>query len=266
MSFVTRVLGMRPVLLPTLFTIPALILTIGLGTWQLDRLAWKTDLLDRIHSRIAGDPVALPAGALPLDEWEYRRVALTGRYLPEREFHMVASSPRGNAGYQVIAPFERADGGGVVMVNRGWIPTELKAPAERPGSAPPDGEVTATGVLRVPWPQGAFVADNEPDTNMWFWPDLGAMSAAIGRPVAPYMVALDPRADDPNAYPLGGQTRVDIPNNHLGYALTWYGFAIALAAIYILWHRRRAVELREAQAGREPDGQEPGGQEPGGRP
>lgn len=242
MSFLTRILGMRPALLPTLFTIPALIVTIGLGTWQLDRLGWKNDLLDRIHSRIAADPVPLPAGPLDLEEWEYRRVALTGHYMPGTEFHLVATSPRGNAGYQVIAPFETR-AGELVMVNRGWIPTELKEPASRSGSEPPAGEVTVTGVLRRPWGQGMFVADNEPGRNLWFWPDVAAMAQATGRPASPYLVALDPRSDAPEAYPLGGQTRVDIPNNHLGYALTWYGFAVALVVIYVLWHRRRAAEL-----------------------
>lgn len=243
MAFVTRILGTRPALVPTLITIPALIVMVALGTWQLQRLAWKTDLLDRIDSRIVATPVPLPAGMPDPAEWEYRRVVASGTYLPDAEFHLLANSLRGNPGYHLISPMERSDGGGLVMVSRGWVPADLKAPETRPGSEPPLGEVQVTGIYRLPWEQGAFVADNVPGDNLWFWPDLAAMGAVLDQPVPGFMIYQDRDPADPDAYPIGGQTRIDIPNNHLEYALTWYGFALALAGIYVAWHRKRAREI-----------------------
>lgn len=242
MSLLTRMLGTRPALVPTLITIPSLVILVALGTWQVERLAWKNALLDRIHDRIAGPAVPLPQGGLPLDDWEYRRVAVEGRYLPEREFHLLATSPRGNAGYHVLTPLQRADGGDLLLIDRGWVPAERKAPEQRPGSAPPEGEVRVTGVFRMPWRQGYFVADNEVGPNLWFWPEMTAMAAELGRPVAPYFIEVDTTPDPPAIFPMGGQTRVNIANNHLEYALTWYGFAVALAVIYVVWHRRRGEE------------------------
>jgi len=243
MAIVTRILGMRPALVPTLITIPALVVMVALGTWQLQRLEWKTDLLDRIDARITGEAVPLPAGGLSPAEWEYRRVTVTGQYLPDQEFHLLATSMRGNPGYHLISPMARSEDGSRILISRGWIPSDLKEAASRPGSEPPQGEVTVTGVVRLPWEQGAFVAENVPGNNIWFWPDLQAMAAELGDPVAPYMIYLDRSTEAPDAYPIGGQTRVNIPNNHLEYALTWYGFALALAGIYVVWHRRRAAEL-----------------------
>ncbi|MEQ8347155.1 MAG: SURF1 family protein [Sneathiellaceae bacterium] len=247
MSLLTRILGSPPALVPTLITLPSLVVLIVLGTWQMERLAWKSDLLDRIHERMAGPAEPLPQGELSPAAWEYRRVTVTGRYLPAQEFHLLATSPRGNAGFHVITPLQRADDGELLLIDRGWVPAERKAPEQRPGSGPPEGEVQVTGVVRKPWPQGWFVADNDVAGNLWFWPDLAAMGAALGRPVEPYMVEVDAREDPETVFPMGGQTRVNIPNNHLEYALTWYGFAVALAVIYLLWHRRRGQEAQRGE-------------------
>src|SRR4051812_34029425 len=96
----------RPALWPTLFTIPAIIVLLGLGTWQVQRLEWKLDLIHRIAARFDAPAVPLPAAGVDVDAMEYRRVSVAGRFRHEAEVHLVATSVNGNAGYHVITPLE----------------------------------------------------------------------------------------------------------------------------------------------------------------
>ena len=138
-----------------------------------------------------------------------------------------------------MTPLVRRDGP-PVLVNRGWVPKDRKEPASRsPGQVA--GEVSVDGIARVSqvrtgWLSG-MIPDNQPDRNLWFTMDLPAMAAALGLPeVAPLYVEAGP-APNPGTYPLGGQTRVSLPNDHLQYAATWFLLAIALAVIYVVFHR-----------------------------
>jgi len=223
----------RPRLWPTLLTVPSLVVLIGLGTWQLQRLAWKTDLLDRIEARMAAAPAPLPADLDDPAAWDYRRVTATGRFRPETTLHWVARTHDGQTGVDLITPLVRDDGT-AVLVNRGWVPAETD-----PGAAPPPGGTVAVeGVARVPPPRGWMRPDNDPAANVWYWVDLDAMAAAAGLD-NPAPVLLQAADADPDALPVGGRTRVSIPNDHLEYALTWYGLAVVLVGVYVAYHRRR---------------------------
>ena len=104
----------RPALWPTLFTVPAFITLLVLGTWQVQRLAWKNDIVARIEQRMTQAAAPLPASGVDVDAMEYRRVSVTGTFLHEREVHIVATSVNGNPGYHVVTPLQRADGAGGV--------------------------------------------------------------------------------------------------------------------------------------------------------
>jgi surfeit locus 1 family protein len=125
-----------------------------------------------------------------------------------------------------------------VIVNRGFVPTELRDPASRPQSQPP-GEATVTGLVRAPQARAWFIPQDVPSENRWFTRDPGAIAAAkdLDR-TAPFYVEADATAN-PGGWPRGGQTRLDLPNNHLQYALTWYGLALALAVVFGAFARRR---------------------------
>ncbi len=233
--------GFRPAVWPTVMTVPALIALIGLGSWQVQRLNWKTALMADMQARLAAPTEALPARAIDPEVWNYRRVTVRGAFDHAKEVHMVSHSHRGNLGYHVYTPLARADGGGVVLINRGWVPTGRKDPASRP-AAQLSEIVTVAGIARKGWPQRAFVPDNDPAKNVWFHADLDAIATAMnlakGVNVPPLFVEAG-GAPNPGGYPLGGQTRIEIRNAHLQYAITWYALAVALLVIYLVWHVRR---------------------------
>lgn len=232
----------RPTFWPTLFTIPALILLLGLGSWQVLRLFEKEAMIAEREARITAAPVELPAPGTAAPEslapLEFRRAVAAGEFLHDKEFFLAARTMRGNVGYQIVTPL-RLISGGTLLVNRGWVPEAQKDPAKR-AEGQVAGPVTVDGAIRLPGHQNWLQPDNEPQNNVWFWFDLQAMAQEAGIPAAelvPVFLEAGP-TPNPGGIPIGGQTKVTLPNDHLQYAITWYILAVALAVIYILYHRR----------------------------
>lgn len=233
----------RPTPGATAATLAALVLLLGLGTWQLQRLAWKEGLIAHIHAQMAAAPVPLPAAMADPAKYDFRAVTVTGTLHPDREMRLVAQTRDGEVGDRIVEPLVRADGGTVLVV-RGWVPAGRADPVSRPGSEPA-GTVTIAGVARVPAPRGWMQPENQPAANQWFWFDLDAMARAAGvASVAPLVVYQ--AAGAPGQLPIGGPPIVDLPNNHLQYALTWYGLALALVVIFVLRHLEPAPKPQEA--------------------
>jgi surfeit locus 1 family protein len=233
--------GFRPLFWPTLFTAPAVLLLLGLGSWQIQRLYWKQDLIAQRQAAVSAAPI-LATGNLEEDArgMEFRHVTDEGVFLHDKEIFLGATSEAGRQGYQVLTPLLEP-GGRIVFVNRGFIPAELKDPAKR-AAGQILGTVRVQGLLRLP-PAGKptwFLPDNRPDLNYWFWVDLPAMSAAdkLDR-VASFYIDAD-ASPNPGGWPKGGVTRLALPNDHLQYAITWFSLAVALMVIYFLFHRRNA--------------------------
>ena len=132
-----------------------------------------------------------------------------------------------------MTPFEIAGNGAIVFVNRGFIPEQLKAPEQRPAGQVA-GEVEVTGLLRRPEKRQMFTPDNDVAHNLWFWRDFSGMFAsAFENTERPYIpVFVDAEGEAPGGWPKGGVTLVNLPNRHLEYAITWFGLAGALAAIF----------------------------------
>jgi surfeit locus 1 family protein len=235
-------LRFRPTLWPTLISVPAFIVLIGLCVWQVQRMHWKGELIAERGSRVAAEPVALPVPNGEPGDIEYRRVRLEGTFLHDKEMFLGARSLNGNAGYQVLTPFVLSDGG-IVLVNRGWIPVERKPPNSRP-----EGQVTGTqaldGIVRLAHGKAWMQPDNEPDRNMWFYVDLPAMAAASAVDLRTDLYVDAGPAENPGKYPVGGQTRIQLPNDHLQYAITWGLLAVALAVIYVLYHLKLERERK----------------------
>jgi surfeit locus 1 family protein len=227
--------GFRPRLVPTLIAASGIVLLLGLGTWQLIRLAEKNAINEFRAARIAAPAVPLPAYVDDIASWEFRRVTVTGTFDHDRELRVNARSQRGNAGYDLVTPLLRAEGP-PVLVNRGWVPYARKDAATRQ-EGQVAGQVSVDGILRTEPRKGWLMPDNDAARNEWFWFDLPAMRQAAGVPdAAPFYVEAGP-APNPGGFPIGGQTIAQLPSNHLQYALTWFALAIALAAIYVVSQR-----------------------------
>jgi surfeit locus 1 family protein len=228
----------------------------ALGTWQLQRRVWKLDLIERVDARVHAPPEAPPARFDPRND-EYRHVRLQGRFLHDRETLVQAATRRG-AGHWVLTPLQTVDGA-VVLINRGFVPPEQRAPAERADNQPA-GEVVVTGLLRLTEPHGGFLRSNDAATDRWFSRDVEAIAKARQLTnAAPYFVDAD--AGPAEQVPVGGLTVVSFPNSHLVYALTWYGLALLVAAA-VFWvvreeRRRRFGEDAALDAARTDDNPPP---------
>jgi surfeit locus 1 family protein len=238
-----------------------------LGTWQVQRRAWKLDLIARVDQRVHAPPVPPP----PPAEWpqvtaansEYRHVRVTGTFLNESETLVQALTELG-AGYWVLTPLRLTDGT-LLMVNRGFVAPERRDRAAHEAATATTG-ATVTGLLRISEPKGAFLRRNDPAKGLWYSRDVAAIAAARGLTrVAPYFIDEDagdgPRVADASVgtdgelvgagrvaqaasvAPIGGLTVIAFHNTHLMYAITWYGLSLLVAVgawIVIREERRRA--------------------------
>ncbi len=224
----------RPTFWPTLMSIPAFLVLLALGTWQVNRLAWKEEIVRAFAERVNAEPLMVAPAGRALDEIEYRRVRLSGRYLNDHEMFLAGRTYNGRGGWNVLTPFETADGA-VVVVDRGWVPLDKRDRATRPQSLI-EGPTTVEGVIRRADVRNYFTPVNEPDRNLWFSADVEAMARKAGIPkVHPYLVE-GLRQTIPGGFPVGGEIRVALRNDHLQYAITWYALALALVVIYVLYH------------------------------
>jgi len=213
----------------------ALAILLGLGTWQVKRLYWKEALMADIEQRRSADPATLEeieAIARSGGDIEYRKVRLSGTFDHTRERHFFATH-QGQTGYYVFTPLTLPDGR-ILFVNRGFVPFEMKDPAKRLDGQVA-GEVTLTGLARAPLiaKPSSLLPDNDIAKNIFYWKDLAAMAESAQVP-AGRLVNLFVDADatpNPGGWPMGGVTLIDLPNNHLQYAITWYGLAAALVIV-----------------------------------
>jgi len=217
-------------------TLPALLVLVGLGTWQLGRLQWKNNLIDSFEARVAAPPVAVPASGAAIDPIEFRQLDLTGRFLHDKEIFLTGRTYEGNAGFHVVTPFELADGR-LILINRGWVSEGYKDPAKRAFSRV-DGPTTVAGILRKPGQKGYFVPENEPAKGFWFTLVPAEINAHLGLGT----VAIDSfyadaiRTSAVVTLPIAAKTELNLRNAHLSYALTWYGIALALIGVYVAFH------------------------------
>lgn len=236
----------RGLLIPTVFTAVSLVILLALGGWQWARKGEKEALLATIRARISDAPQPfLPVarwGEIAVADAAYRPVSLAGSFDHARELHVFFALAKpvngiGGPGYLIITPF-MLDGGGTVLVNRGFVPVDRKAPQSRQAGQI-SGQLTITGLMRAPETRTMFSGADDPVKNVYFVRDPARLAAQGGLgTVAPVMVDLMTPVPQ-GGLPLPAQTQIDIPNNHFSYALTWWSLAASLAVIFLIYARAR---------------------------
>ena len=238
---------MKRLIAPGIAALLVLAVLLALGTWQVERLAWKEGLIAAADARATAAPVDLPPpadwAALVPEAYQYSRVRLAGTFRNDAEFHVFTTltrpkGPLGGQGYWVVVPLERADGT-IVFVNRGFVPLDRKDPATRPEGLLA-GAQEFEGLMRPPEGRDRFTADDDVEKNVWLRRDPARFAARLGLDparVAPFFV--DAVESPPGGLPQAGETRLSFVNNHLQYVVTWYGLAATLVVVFVLFARKR---------------------------
>ncbi len=213
---------------------------VALGTWQIQRLFWKLDLIARVDARVHAAPTPPPSdwANITADRDEYRHVTATGTFDHEKEVLVQAVTERG-AGFWVVSPL-RQDNGTTILINRGFVPADRREAASR-AAGETTGAIQVTGLLRITEPGGAFLRSNDPNGGRWYSRDVAAIATAEGLTnTAPYFIDAD-ATPNPGGLPVGGLTVVQFRNTHLIYAITWYAMALMSAGAAVFVYRRRSA-------------------------
>jgi surfeit locus 1 family protein len=212
-----------------------------LGAWQLERLADKEALIAEVDRQLSQPPYDLPPAdqwsLIDLDTYAYHPLTLTGRYRDDKPVLVFTSLSDAKGkfsgpGYWVMAPFESAEGG-IVFVNRGFIPQSSAASFAAAGN--PAGDLTLTGIALEPEAAGPFTPGPDRANRIEWLRDPIRLAAMAEVPAPIFGLFVDAPAGEPGALPQGGETVIEFPNNHLGYAFTWFGFALLTPALLAFW-------------------------------
>lgn len=227
----------KPVFWPTVFFVFSFIILVSLGTWQVKRLIWKNDLISFYLKQSTNNIINLHKDNFVSEEIEYRKVRLTGKFLNKKEVHITGKTYEGNAGFHVVTPFLMQNGN-YVLVNRGWVSENYKEAKNRSFSLINE-ETSVIGLIRYPQKKGYFVPENEPDNGFWFTikPTEIKKHLKIDKEtfiIKFYVDAL--RQEKKINLPIGIKEKINIRNQHLSYAITWYSLAIVLMIIYLSYH------------------------------
>ena len=238
---------------PALFALAAFVTFVGLGTWQVQRKAWKEALIASLEQRLSAAPVDLPPrerwGQLDPAEDEFRHVKFSAAFVPGAEALVYAGSSAlrsdvSGPGYWVLAP-ARLAAGGLVVINRGFVPEGRQDPAIRSGGEVA-GNAELVGVMRWPEPRGTFSPKDQPERNLWFVRDPVAIASAKGwGDAAPFFIELE-SPQPPGGLPRPGPLTVNLRNEHLQYAITWYGLAVVVVVMFAFWLRARGQAAQAA--------------------
>ena len=219
----------KPKIIPIIATILGLAILLSLSGWQLKRLTWKKNLIETRIDRYEKNSKELNEFK-DLSKSEFYKVNVVGSFLNNKEMFMPALSKNGNNGFHILVPIKLLDGK-TIIYDTGWVPTHKKEQATRTENLD-DNISIKESVIRLPGRKGKYQPDNELENNFWFFVDTEEMSKYLNLNVEKEFY-LEAANDGPAGYPLGGQTRIYIRNNHLQYAITWFLIACTLLGVFL---------------------------------
>lgn len=222
---------LRRMIFPLLLGLVGCGVLLALGLWQLQRMDWKAAVLAEMEARIGGDPAALPATLVAKDD-KFRPVWVEGRFTGEA-LEVLAGQRGESPGVRIIEAFETRDGRRI-LIDRGFLEDAARTTPR------PAHDARIVGNLHWPDDADSFTPPPDEKTGLWFARDVAAMSAKLNTE-ATLIVAREPTGDGITPMPVDTST---IPNDHWGYAITWFSLAAVWAVMtgYLLWRiRRRTV-------------------------
>ena len=218
----------KPRLIPLLSFLVALTILLGLSSWQVKRLIWKTTLIEQRITSFESEPISLFELNNPENE-EFKRIKVRGKLLNEFEFFMPALSKRGNNGFHILVPLE-VNPKLTLIYDTGWVPLQKKERERRLDNIN-ENDQDLIAVIRLPGRKGYFQPENDNKKNFWFFVEPKLMESTISIKLEDKFY-LEAYNNGPNGYPLGNQTRIYLRNNHLQYAITWLLISFGLIGVF----------------------------------
>lgn len=214
-----------------------------LGIWQLNRLAWKLDLIATVE-RVQKEAPMTNAGLLEANkafpDIEFYPAQLNGEFDHTHEFHLVGQYYHGKLGYSVLTPLRLAGSDKMILVDRGWVPVEKKKPQDRPEDARYADETMVRGFFMLPRKTSLVLPKHDVKDNVWLWADIEAMKAATGLPLLPLVLETVEQNPAKGQLPIARtDSHVEFRNDHLSYAITWFSLTISGLVILALSHRKK---------------------------
>ncbi len=232
-------------LLPSLITIPAIIFMLMLGFWQIERLKWKSQLIDILMERTSRNAVELSFDDINKVNDEFTPVYIYGKFDYSHELLLQNRTYEKQAGMHLLTPFiitasdkiNNTNINKAILVDRGWLPfAKTDGPFHKDSHI--DDIIKLEGVVRFPTGQTSFIPDNMAAKNQWYFIDLEQISSHTGYDFIDYYIMANNNGDM-NNLPIGGRWKINLPNNHLEYAITWYSLAFILLVIFLIYHRKK---------------------------
>ncbi len=220
---------MKKVFLFQLFVIFFITIFCALGTWQLYRLQWKLEIISEITAGLDSNPIEYSN----LIKKNYQRVSIKGKFNFDEQIYLYSLNDSGKPGYDIITPFE-TDKNENVLVNRGWISKELKGNPNINSKKGPEQKIV--GFLREIYKPNMFKPANDIVKNVWFSINLEDLNKVTGKQFSEFVIFLE---DGQAKVPLPKKISIDVPNNHLKYAITWYAISISIIFYYLYFRKKK---------------------------
>ncbi len=220
---------MKRAFLFQLFVILFVTIFCALGTWQLYRLQWKLELISEITFGLDSSPIKYSK----LIQKNYQRVEVKGKFNFDQQIYLYSLNDKGKPGYDVITPF-KTDNNENVLINRGWINKELKNNSNI--NPIQESKQKIIGLLREIYKPNIFKPENDLKNNIWFSINLEDLKKSTGEQFNEYVIFLE---DNRVKIPLPKKISIEVPNNHLKYAITWYTISVSIIFYYLYFRRKK---------------------------
>ena len=220
---------MKYKLLFNIFVFLIITLFCALGTWQLVRLQWKNTLIDQISEGLKSSPVNYSEKI----KVNYQRVEIEGKYNFGKQIYLYSLNDKGQPGYDVITPFEGLNSENV-LVNRGWIKSDLKNNDTINGNI--DNKIQ--GLILKNLKPNVFKPENDVEANIWFSINFEQVKQLTGKNFSSYILYLEDRKIN---IPKPKKITIDLPNNHLKYAFTWYSISISIFGYFLYFRKKNEI-------------------------